>query len=183
MGTFGCGICNDNLGKLVEALGACVEALVEERKILGSEVQVGGGIAVFGLQGFREFAAGDVEVQIGSPIGSPSGPTANIAANVVLISSLVILVVMPVVEVAREPPLPVGAGANKDPGDPVDASGPGVDGFTSHLVSRSLGVGFVVCSVVSHTFVDAARSRRISRVCNAFTSLSQTELTCLNFST
>jgi len=30
VGTLGCGICNDNLGKLVEALGACaVGKLVE----------------------------------------------------------------------------------------------------------------------------------------------------------
>jgi len=148
---------------------------------LGSEV--GGGISVFGPQGFWGFAAGDVEVQIGSPIGSPSGPIANIAANVILISSLVILVVMPVVEVAREPPLLVDAGANKEPGDPVDASGSGVDGFTSQLVCRVLDVVFSVCFIVSHPFVVAARPRRISRVCSAFTSLSQTELTCLNFST
>ena len=107
-------------------------------------MQVGGGMAVSGLQGSCEVAAGDVEVQIGSPIGSPSGPTANIAANVVLISSLVILVAMPVVEVAREPPSPVDADDNKEPRDPADASGLVVDGFTSHLVCRSLGVVFVV---------------------------------------
>lgn len=121
------------LGKLVEALGAWEEALVEER-MLGVEVWRGLGMEVLELQGVCGFADEDVEVQIGSLISTSSGPTANMAAIIVLVSSLLILVVMPGVEVARESPLPVGAGTNKEPGDPDDASGPGEDEFTSRTV-------------------------------------------------
>lgn len=130
MSTLECGICRDNWGKLVEAFGACAEALVEECD-LGSEVQIGSGMAVSGFSGVFGCAIEEVEIQIGSSISSPSSPSANIAANVVLISSLLIVVVVPVIGVAEETPVPI---AEEEPRELENACGPGDGAPKSHLV-------------------------------------------------
>jgi len=130
VGSLDCGICRDNKGKLVEAGGACGEALVEKR-CLGIEVQNGVGMAVLGLPGVFVGSDQEVEVQIGSPSGSPSRSTANIAANIALISSLLVVEVVPVIDFSTEASLPIAAA---EPGDPENAIDPGDGGATSNLV-------------------------------------------------